>query len=126
MYTYRIYTHPTQATEAVKIGWAWPGLFLSLAWVLFQRLWWVLGYLCMALFGVILVHVFIQGTISEDKLDMLAGWTLLIFSVLIAERGNAWRQDWLIAQGYTDHGLETAANPESTVALFHATAHEDD
>ena len=79
----------------------------------------------MAFFGVLLLHVFIQGTISEDKLDMLAGWTLLIFSVLIAERGNQWRQDWLIAQGYTDHGLETAANPESTVALFHATAHED-
>ena len=126
MHTYRVYTHPTHATEAVKIGWSWPGLFLSLAWVLFQRLWWVLGYLCMALFGVILVHVFIQGTISEDKLDMLAGWTLLIFSVLIAERGNQWRQDWLIAQGYTDHGLETAANPESAVALFNATAHGDD
>ncbi len=118
MHTYRIYTHPAHAAEAVKIGWSWPGLFLSFAWVLFQRLWWVLGYLGMALFGVILLHVFIQGDISEGKLDMLAGWALLIFSVLIAERGNQWRQDWLIAQGYTDHGLETAANPESAVALF--------
>ena len=118
MHTYRIYTHPTQATEAVKIGWSWPGLFLSLAWVLFQRLWSVLGYLGMALFSVMLLHVFIQGDISEDRLDMLAFWMILIFSVLIAERGNQWRQDWLIAQGYTDHGLETAANPESAVALF--------
>ena len=125
MHTYRIYTHPTQATEAVKIGWSWPGLFLSLAWVLFQRLWWVLGYLCMAIFGVILGACLHPGHHLGRQADMLAGWTLLIFSVLIAERGNQWRQDWLIAQGYTDHGLETAANPESAVALFNAT-HRDD
>ncbi len=119
MHTYRIYTHPAHATEAVKIGWSWPGLFLSLLWVLFHRLWWAITYLCVAVFGVMLLHAF---DISEGKQDFLAFWTILVFSVLVAERGNQWRRDWFIAHGYTDHGLETAANPESAVALFHATA----
>ena len=68
MHTYRIYTHPAHTTEAVKIGWSWPGLFLSLLWVLFQCLWWVVGSLGMTVFSIILLHVFIQGDMADPHL----------------------------------------------------------
>ncbi|SFH34484.1 Protein of unknown function [Nitrosospira sp. Nsp14] len=101
---FKIYEHPTERIEAVKVGFSWPAFFLSVIWMMVHRLWYS-AVLWIALYAI--VHV-AEGFVERMEDSSLT--FLLLFVVLIAWgalclvpglRGNSWREKNLVRRGYS-------------------------
>ncbi|MDY0275873.1 MAG: DUF2628 domain-containing protein [Desulfomicrobium sp.] len=119
MKQYKIFTHPTQAMEAVKQGWSWPGFFFSFIWALVKKQW-VLGF--GVLIGIVglgyLVDAFIQDTdLGERMINLFA----LAINFVFGMKGNSFREGNLISRGYQLVNTVAAKNPKGAM-IAHVNA----
>lgn len=115
MNQYRIFKHPSGATEAVKQGWSWPAFSFGFIWALSKRMW-SLG------FGVMLT-LFLIGNIigaiqTEEESDISFKLIGLIASILFGIYGNPWRERNLASRGFEAKQTVSAASPKAAVALY--------
>jgi len=117
MQRYRIFQHPAGSVEAVKQGWSWPGLFFTVMWALAKRLW-SLGGTALVLFFVLALVLESLLALEPTTLENVSRVIGLVVALLFGLRGNIWRENNLLARGYTHVQTIVAANPESAIAQF--------
>ena len=102
-----------EGTVFIKDGFSWPGLFISLPWLLYHRLW--LGTLIYVLISLALGAV---GTFLpiNDGVGTLIG---MIASLYVGFEGNDLRRRKLARQGYTPvQGLAAKSLLEAETRFF--------
>lgn len=115
MKQYKVYKHPSVATEAVKQGWSWPGFFFSFIWAMVKKMWGL---------GVgVLIGFFVLGFINGaagggSSGDALINVVAIIANIIFGINGNSWREKNLASRGFEQVDTVTAANPEGAVALY--------
>ena len=124
MKQYRIYKHPDNESEAVKLGWSWPAFSFFAIWAFAKKLWMV-GMACFFVFGSIgllvgLAEVASKGSFSTEAREMLVNVLVFIGMLFFGYRGNAWLEQDLSLRGYEDTGTVMAANIKD--ALTHNPA----
>lgn len=115
MKQYKIFRHPTGATEAVKQGWSWPAFFFSFIWAMVKKQW-ALGVGLVAAFIILGVILGLAGAGEEG--DALINVVSIIVSIVFGVNGNSWREKNLLSRGYEHVDSVTAANPEGAIALY--------
>ncbi len=100
---FKIYEHPAQGIEAVKVGFSWPAFFITVIWMMVHRLW-RLAVLWIGLYAIVRVSEGFVERMEDSTLTFL-----LLFIVFIAwgalclipgMRGNSWRGKNLVRRGY--------------------------
>jgi len=120
MSSYRIYQHPTQGYEAVRIGFSWPGFFFGMIWMLVKKLW----GLALAWFGLYFVLGIIRSVTdaAQSEPELQGVMYLLLFGAYVALalvvgfKGNDWRSQNLATRGYSLLETVDAATPDAAVA----------
>lgn len=122
MSEFKVYKHPVNGYEAVKIGFSWPGLFFTWIWAFVKRLW---------VPGIILIPViFVCNSIAFFLLDAKVsdpdGGNALFYIILIVAtfgpgifvgmKGNNWRESSMVTRGYTYIDTIEAGAPEGAIA----------
>jgi hypothetical protein len=110
MKQYKIFKHPSGATEAVKQGWSWPAFLFSFLWAMVKKMW-AIG---IGLF--ILSAIFIS--MAGKEAHILINGISVVVSVIFGIYGNSWREKNLESRGYEMKGTVTAAKPEEALAMF--------
>ena len=114
MKQYKVFKHPSGASEAVKQGWSWPAFFFSFIWAMVKKLR-VLGV--GLLVGFFLFVIIVDASVGGDGADVLINIVGIIISIIFGFNGNSWREKNLVSRGYELASIVTAANPEGAVAL---------
>ncbi len=105
MKTYKVLTHPSGSTQAVKQGWSWPAFLVPHIWALFKRLW---GLAVGASFAFV-AFVFISEEVDIDRIGpflVLVGAELGV-RIIFGANGNSWREVNLISRGFTESSVVT-------------------
>lgn len=104
MKKFRVFSHPIDGLEAVKIGFSWPALFFTGIWLLLKALWvkFLLVFFAMVILGVL-------DRIGKDLgflgLSLLASLSQTIIYLWIPFVGNDWRAKKLLDKGYVLLGV---------------------
>ena len=111
---YRIFTHPSRPTEAIKQGFSWPAFFFPIIWAMTKRLW---GDAIGVFIG-LLVLGFIFGRLGqvESGAFMLIASALIRFDFLV--KGNSWRERRLAERGYENVIGINARGKEDAVVRY--------
>jgi hypothetical protein len=122
MNQYKVYKHPSGATEAVKQGWSWPAFFFSFFWAMVKKMWglgvgWLIGF-----FVIGMIVGMAGGGPDGDILINIAG---LIANIIFAVNGNSWREKNLVSRGFERVDVVTASNPEGAMALYLKAANSE-
>jgi hypothetical protein len=120
MKTFRVYKHPTQGLEAVKIGFSWPALFFCLLWMLSKKLW-ALFFLWLGAW--VVCSVVDAAASSSGQMVQAFAYSLLTVAGLFlwlfpAFKGNGWREKNLLNRGYELLGKVQTETVEAAVALL--------
>jgi len=107
MKTYKVYKHPINGYEAVKVGFSWPAFFLGppplfLLWMLSKKLWGKTGTWFLVLI-VLQIGIASQLLLSETYLLMLivlCNCDYFALWLVQAFKGNSWRTTNLEKRGF--------------------------
>lgn len=110
MKKYKIFIHPSGATEAVKQGWSWPAFLFSFVWAMVKKMW-AIG---IGLFILSVIFISMVGTGADLLINIIS----IIVSVVFGMYGNSWREKNLESRDFEIKGTVTAANPEEAIALL--------
>lgn len=91
MRQYRVWTHPSGLTEAVKHGWSWPAFFFGGFWAIAKRM--TLLGIGMLLARLVIVYAIVV-TQNEDN-DLLFLVSGLLLDLFFGANGNSWREWYL-------------------------------
>lgn len=126
MKQYKIYTHPTNETEAVKVGWSWPAFFLVFPlWAFAKRLW-IIGMASVFIFGSIgfllgMAEMASKGSFSRDARETIIDMFVFIGMLFFGYRGNAWLEEDLSLRRYKYAVTVNAANTKDALTRSPAT-----
>jgi hypothetical protein len=109
---YNVFEHPAEGFQAVKVGLAWPGLFFGIFWMIWKRLWrmvgvWFVAGLVVMPLGRVLASLAERHKDAEGGLSALimvltlawiVGFALFVFLPLFL--GNRWREGHQKRRGY--------------------------
>jgi hypothetical protein len=119
MKTFKLFQHPTQGFEAVKIGFSWPAFFFGLIWMLIKKLWGFAGFWFVAY----VICVILESVIDQSSAGTGQALAYLILAaayfalwLIPGFKGNAWREENLKQRGYIYLGDIQADNPDSAIA----------
>jgi hypothetical protein len=115
MKEYKIFKHPSGASEAVKEGWSWPAFFFSYIWAMVKKQW-ALGVGVPV--GVLVFWFIVDATRDGSFAAALISIVLIIIDIIFGIEGNSWREKNLISRGYELADTVTASNPEDAIALY--------
>ena len=104
MKTFHIFKHPQLGFEAAKSGFSWPALFFGGGiWLLVKKMW-THAALWFGIYWLRLTFSAYVPKAIRAKQNPILGYTLMIaytvFYLLPAFRGNRWRDNKLIRNGY--------------------------
>ncbi len=110
-YTYNIYAHPTKGSIAVRLGFAWPAIFLGCFWMFSNVLWrrgliWLTAYTILWGLALILLNN-AQGWLQTMGFIKL-GLAFLTLWLLPAFFGHLWCELHLHTQGFERRSIEYA------------------
>ena len=119
MRTFRVYKHPIQGFQAVKVGWSWPAFFFPAFWMFVKRLW-----------GLTILFVLAYGVFSyieadAEKMEESVAQGLIYLSLVLAYfalslialfKGNKWRERNLSKRGYELLNTVQAETPDAAIA----------
>lgn len=117
---FKLYEHPTQGFQAVKVGFCWPAFFLTVIWMMAHRLWRLLA-IWIALYIVVHLAEGFLETIDDSSLTYL----LFLVVILIASvalclvpgyRGYSWREKDLLNRGYNFVQAIRAESPGDAIS----------
>lgn len=112
MKTFRIYKHPTQGIEAVKVGFSWPAFFFNWVWMLIKKLW---GFAALW-FGAYVVLAIIESATQSEAFYLILAVAYFALWLIPAFKGNQWREANLISRGFEHVHTVEASNPDSAAA----------
>jgi uncharacterized protein YacL len=110
MKQYKVFKHPSETIEAVKIGWSWPAFFFSFIWALVKKMW-ALGI------GLLVLSLIFISMIGPGA-DLLINILSVIVSIIFGIYGNSWLEKNLESRGYEVKDIITAKNPEEAKAIY--------
>lgn len=119
MRTFRVFRHPTKGFEAVKVGFSWPCFFFGVLWTLAKRLWVLFFALLGAVILISVVEFAITSNMSYEGAVMVSLVLNLLFMVawvVLAAKGNDFREDNLRERGYRLVGEYHAGSPSDAIA----------
>lgn len=119
MKRFRVYRHPVQGLQAVKIGVSWPAFFFTLFWMLAKRLW---GYAVLWFFAAFVLSNMEKVADSSPEgsaqavvyLAIMAGW--LAYALVPLFKGNKWREANLKSRGFELVSTSEATTPDAAIA----------
>jgi hypothetical protein len=115
MKQFKIFKHPSGAIEAVKQGWSWPAFFFGFVWAMMKKMW----KLSIGVVLAILVIGFITGiAASEEMGEAILNGIGMTANLMFGVHGNSWREESLIARGFTVKKTISAASAGAAVALY--------
>ena len=97
MRQYRVWTHPSGLTEAVKQGWSWPAFLFGALWAIAKRMT-LIGIFM--LLGSLVTGGLIATQVEDEDDILLFAWTLLL-GLFFGANGNSWREWYLKKRGFT-------------------------
>jgi len=113
MRQYRVWTHPSGLTEAVKHGWSWPAFLFGGLWAIAKR---------MTLIGIFMLlgSLVIGGLMATQVEDEDGIWLFaltLLLGLFFGANGNSWREWILKKRGFVpDHtNVQTKIPPFQTL-----------
>ena len=112
MKTFKIFKHPTQGYEAVKVGFSWPGLFFGVIWMLVKKLWGFAGIW----FGLYVICAIIESVVVGPFGIFILVASYLALWLIPGIKGNKWREGNLSSRGFEYVNTVEAVNPDSAVA----------
>jgi MFS transporter, OFA family, oxalate/formate antiporter len=117
---FKILTHPTGETQAVKQGWSWPAFFFTGIWLLLKRSYFlgimVIFYQSFLLSIKTVVPTFfvlidqIIARFSDTLLFMALASAIFGVNFFLGRYGNYWWEKKLLQRGYTFKETMSAAN----------------
>lgn len=111
MMQYKVFTHPSGQSEAVKQGWSWPAFFFGFIWAMVKKIWGLgIGFMIAT---IVLLSAQTAG-VSEALINIVS----LIVAIIFGMNGNSWREKNLISRGFEHMDTVTAANPDGAMALY--------
>lgn len=117
MSKYSVYKHPVNGFEAIKVGFTWPGFFLTWIWAYTKQLW-VQGSILLV--SVMLANSFVLWGLSEgggNGLFKMISLVLLLTPSLVAGLlGNAWREKSMEPRGYGNKRTIESRTPDGATA----------
>ena len=109
MKNFNIYEHDDEPTQAVKVGWSWPGFFFTWLWAFVKK---------MPGLGIGLLLLFIiTGAYAEDS-EGLSSIIPLAISIWLGLSGNKQREADLTKKGYKHVAEITAKRPKRALELW--------
>ena len=117
MKKYKVYKHPIGDIQAVKVGWSWPGFFLTSIWAMYKKMW-ALGL------SVLFLTLIIYGTLwNGTSLFTVADVISLFISFVFGMNGNEWRVKNLVNRGYDYIERVNASSPDGAIAAHLKNEH---
>jgi len=113
MTQYRVFTHSSGASEAVKQGWSWPAFLFSYWWAFFKRQY-ALGASVLA--GSIALGAAMGYAQAQNDALVVVNLLAFCLNVAFGMFGNRWRERNLLKRGYKDAGLVGVQNSDKAVA----------
>ena len=128
MKTFKVYKHPIQGFEPVKIGFSWPAFFFSVFWMLKKKLWSLAGLWGGVFFMAPVIKLIVP--VTSNISSILLFFALLfdaffdiispvVYSALLLVpgfKGNKWREENLSKRGYESLKTVQAETSEAAVA----------
>ena len=114
MKTFDVYNHPVLGYEAVKQGFSWPALFLTVIWVFFKKMWGnggvFLGVFCLLYIGAVAF-----GAEGGETGIVLMNLLALALCVFVGFKGNDWRRSDLSRRGFDNLTTVQAETPDAAI-----------
>ncbi len=115
MKQFKIFKHPSGPIEAVKQGWSWPAFFFGFIWAMMKQMW----KLSLGVVLAILAIGFITGLAASKEMgEAILNGIGMTANLMFGVHGNSWREESLIARGFTVKKTISAASPGAAVALY--------
>ena len=119
MKTFRVYKHPNQGLDVVKVGFSWPAFFFAFPWLLVKRLWGFAGLWLGVFFVISLIeNLMFQPPVSVvQTMAFFLGFSANFALWLVPSfMGNKWREENLSKRGYELLGTVQAETPDAAVS----------
>jgi hypothetical protein len=107
MRTFNVFQHPDAGLVAVKVGFSWPAFFFGFIWMMFKKMWGLVGAWLGMYFVLTLIEKFLEGVVKSNAhfsvqvvLWIFVSGAYVTLWLLPAFRGNQWVERNLRAQGY--------------------------
>jgi predicted PurR-regulated permease PerM len=128
MKIFKIYTHESGTTKAIKQGWSWTAFLFTFYWALFKKLW---GIVIIAV--LVFLALSLSVSVMEDDLmrapeesiyalSMIFGFVSLFvvigIPVWFGVSGNTWVEEKLTRKGYEKRGIIEAISPKDAISRF--------
>lgn len=110
MKTFAIYEQSENNRVAVKVGFSWPGFFLSMIWLLFARLWERAGITAGCTVALYIIALIFASFSAPGTVNFIMTVGGVVIGIIIGENGNRWRRTNLRARGF---GLVAVVESES-------------
>ena len=112
--SFKIYKHPAQGYEVVKVGFSWPGFFFTWIWAFVKKLW-VQGIVLM--FAVFIANSLGFAISGGGFAGSLVGLLVSLIPMYITgQNGNEWREKSMLPRGYQLERAVTATTAEGALA----------
>ena len=119
MRQFRVFRHPTQGLQAIKVGVSWPAFFFTLIWMLTKRLWGLAGLWLGAAIVLSILEAAAYATPNSGAqvlVYLLVAAGSLALSLIPLFRGNGWREGNLRSRGYELVSTTEAKTPDAAIA----------
>jgi len=115
MRSFRVFAHSVETAEAVKVGFSWPAMLITLPWMLDKGLWTLAALWFGMESALALMVVLIPGGEERGAMAVLALVVVLALKIYAGASGNRWRDEHLRQHRYNYVTTVRAGSPEDAV-----------
>ena len=110
MKNYNVFVSDEAPSEAIKVGWSWPGFFFTWIWAL------VKGLYPIAI-GILVAYV-LAGVYGSGSAGGLTGIIPLGVGIWLGLKGNKQPEEELLKKGFAHAAEVTASTPDKALVAF--------
>jgi hypothetical protein len=120
MRLHKVYQHETKGYFAVKVGFAWFGLFFNVFWLLFKGVFWI-SFLTF-IFAIYMNIVWFVDGMADRPIELYStrDWALIIGAIfipfLVGFQGNKWVAKNLEKRGYLLNQIIPSPSKKDAIA----------
>ena len=120
MKTFKVYQHPQEGFDAVKVGFSWPALLSGFVWLFACELWTLALVFSGAFIVWTLVGTFVhpaEGSVAQSLLSTLLNAGLVALFLVPGLKGNRWMEGKLQESGFQPVSMVKAGTKREAVLL---------